>query len=94
MQYGCQASCARSDPASAMNSALVWKVKLCLAAAAAVTASLQGHETQSSSKPERRIGRTEHEACELTRRLGRKCRPPARSVAAASSALALRPGDE
>jgi hypothetical protein len=89
-------SCARKA-ASDMNSALVWKVKLCFAAAAAVTAGLHEHEGQSASNPDATTAAAKLAPCEAPPRLLRKsCGRRARTLAAhSSSALpSLRPGDE
>jgi hypothetical protein len=79
-----------------MHSTLVWKVKFCLAAAAAVTAGLQTHEGQPESKPQRRISLAERAPCERAHLWRTSCGPAALTVAAVefSAAQTTHPGDE
>jgi hypothetical protein len=80
-----------------MNSALVWKVKLCFAAAAAVAAGLQEHEGQSASKPVASTDPAKLARCESAPRPLRKlCGHGSRALAVASSSPlpSLQPGDE
>jgi hypothetical protein len=79
-----------------MNSALVWKVKLCFAAAAAVTAGLQ-NEGQSAFKPVASTAPAKLARCESAPHPSHKlCGHGSRTLAAASSSAlpSLLPGDE